>query len=79
MQHSLRILLLLLFINVINCSVLVIPIATGFAWAENLIFDGNGNLFVSDVTRGEIYRIYYSETNHSYITEAFLSNQMDRY
>jgi hypothetical protein len=30
----------------------------GFAWAENLAFDGLGSLFVSEAVRGELWRIY---------------------
>ena len=29
----------------------------GFAWAENLAFDGIGGLFVAENTRGELWRI----------------------
>lgn len=28
----------------------------GFSWAENLAFDGLGNLFVTDAVRGELWR-----------------------
>jgi sugar lactone lactonase YvrE len=38
-------------------------VATGFAWAENLVFDNRGNLFVSDVTRGEIHKIVLNAKN----------------
>ena len=38
----------------------------GFAWAENLVFDGQGNLFVSDTTTGILYRIYLSADKLSY-------------
>ena len=30
----------------------------GFSWAENLVFDGMGNMFVSDATTGDISRIH---------------------
>ncbi len=33
---------------------------TGYLWAENLDFDGKGNLFVSDSETGEIWRIWWS-------------------
>lgn len=42
-------------------------IASGFTWAENLICDRFGNMFVSDVFRGELWRIYYNETSELYI------------
>ena len=29
----------------------------GFAWAEQLAFDGIGGLFVSEAVRGELWRI----------------------
>lgn len=31
---------------------------SGYDWAENLDFDANGNLYVSDTERGEIWRVY---------------------
>ena len=36
----------------------------GFSWAENLVFDGKGNLFVSEAVRGEIWRIFLSESGN---------------
>lgn len=44
----------------------------GFTWAENLCFDGHGNLFVSDSTRGEIWRIYLCPTKQSYCNSLHL-------
>lgn len=43
----------------------------GFAWAENLEFDGHGNLFVSDSLRGEVWRIYLY--NGEYRQDLFMS------
>lgn len=31
----------------------------GFSWAENLAFDGLGNLFVTDAVRGELWRFFH--------------------
>jgi hypothetical protein len=46
-----------------------VEVASGFTWAENLIFDGHGNLFVTDAYRGELWRITatgstYNQTLH---------------
>ena len=40
-------------------------IANGFSWVENLCFDSKGNLFVSENTHGEIWRIYRGETQYA--------------
>ena len=37
-------------------------VADGFSWAENLAFDGRGNLFVSDCNRGQIVRLSHNAT-----------------
>lgn len=37
-----------------------------FTWAENLVFDGIGNMFVSDAVRGELWRIYLCENRTEY-------------
>lgn len=42
---------------------LLIP---GFSWAENLVFDGYGNLFVCDSVRGEIWKINLCENGTKY-------------
>ena len=42
---------------------------SGFAWAENLFFDGMGNLFVSDFLTGTLWRIYLS--HYTYEIEPF--------
>jgi sugar lactone lactonase YvrE len=31
---------------------------SGFAWAENMAFDGRGSLFVSDAVQGILYRVF---------------------
>ncbi len=38
----------------------------GFSWAENLAFDGNGGLFVSESVRGQLYRISLDPINGNY-------------
>jgi sugar lactone lactonase YvrE len=44
---------------ILSASSEVLPnlVVSGFSWAENLVFDGYGSLFVSDAVRGEIWRI----------------------
>jgi len=39
---------------------------SGFSWAENLIFDGAGSLFVSDFTTGILHKIYFDDSSDSY-------------
>lgn len=39
---------------------------TGFTWAENMAFDGKGNLFVSDTGIGAVYRIALSQDGSEY-------------
>jgi sugar lactone lactonase YvrE len=55
-----RLLVSLSFVALCTAFVAV-PVATGFSWSENLVFDNRGNLFVSDVTRGEIWKITLDE------------------
>lgn len=45
----------------------------GFSWAENLVFDGNGNMFVSENTRGELWRIYRCIDGKEYCKEIHAS------
>jgi len=44
----------------------------GFTWAENLVFDGNGNLFVSDTVKGEVYKIELCQNATSYCKSVYL-------
>jgi sugar lactone lactonase YvrE len=44
----------------------------GFSWAENLAFDGNGGLFVSDAVKGELWKIHFNETSAAYDGNIFL-------
>jgi len=46
-------------------------VATGFTWAENLAFDGVGNMWVTDNVRGELWRIY--RDGNSYSKQHWLS------
>ena len=39
-------------------SSLPLLVVDGFSWAENLAFDGLGSLFVSELNRGELHRIW---------------------
>lgn len=45
----------------------------GFSWAENLVFDGIGNMFVSDAVRSELWRIYLCENRTEYCHNVHLS------
>jgi len=66
-------LLLLLSSSLITSSSLPYLNVDGFSWAENLCFDGNGNLFVSDWRRGEFWRIWLSDDGKSYEKEVVLT------
>lgn len=44
----------------------------GFQWAENLAFDGQGRLFVSDAQTGTIWRIFLSADGQSYEREVHI-------
>lgn len=44
---------------------------SGYDWAENLDFDANGNLYVSDSERGEIWRVYLA--GNSWTQELYFS------
>jgi len=52
-----------------NLPLLVMP---GFAWAENLVFDGLGNLFVSEAVRGELWRINLNANGSAYDGSVYL-------
>jgi sugar lactone lactonase YvrE len=45
----------------------------GFTWAENLCFDGRGNLFVSESSRGELWRIALCANQTAYCGEVWLT------
>lgn len=45
----------------------------GFSWAENLVFDGLGGLFVSDAVRGEVWKIELCQNATSYCGSVYLS------
>ena len=47
-------------------------IVSGFTWAENLCFDGLGNLFVTDAVRGELTRIYLCNDGTEYCKDIHL-------
>lgn len=40
-----------------------VTLAEGFAWLENQCFDGRGNLFISDSTHGEVWRLFQQNDN----------------
>lgn len=45
----------------------------GFAWAENLAFDGLGGLFISENDRGKLYRINYDKQANNYTVNEHVS------
>ena len=46
----------------------------GFSWAEQLVFDGLGNMFVSEAVRGELWRIHLcEESSDAYCSEIYLT------
>jgi len=47
----------------------------GFSWAENLAFDGKGNLFVSDTEVGALYRIVLSDDGLSYVKSQYITDE----
>jgi hypothetical protein len=49
----------------LDASTLPMLNISGFSWAENLAFDGHGNLFVSDATTGMYADRIPSVDNHS--------------
>lgn len=50
---------------------LVVP---GFSWAENLVFDGLGNMFVSDSIRGELWKINLCKNGTDYCNTFHLND-----
>ena len=44
----------------------------GFTWAENLVFDGNGHMFVSDTVKAEVYKIELCQNATSYCKSIYL-------
>lgn len=51
---------------VLQCTGYPVLNITGFTWAENMAFDGKGNLFVSDTDVGAVYRITLSADGSTY-------------
>lgn len=49
-------------------------VVSGFSWAENLVFDGFGNLFVCDSVRGEIWKINLCKAGTAYCSELQLTD-----
>jgi len=58
------------------CAVTALPTLnmSGFAWAENLVFDAHGNLYVSDTMTGILWRIHLSADQQSYVRDEFISS-----
>lgn len=52
----------------------------GFSWAEQLVFDGRGNMFVSEAIRGELWRIHLCEDNSdTYCSEIYLNEGFNQF
>jgi hypothetical protein len=51
-------------------------VAEGFSWIENLCFDGNGNMFASELNRGQLLMVRNtgSESSPNYVTTELISN-----
>lgn len=45
----------------------------GFAWAENLAFDGIGGLYVSEAVRGQLWRISLDKSGANYTSEVYIT------
>lgn len=50
----------------------------GFSWAENLVFDGLGGLFVSDAIRGEIWKIQLCNNSTSYCGSIYVTEGLSQ-
>jgi len=61
--------MIMLMMLVRSVSALPLLAVEGFGWAENLAFDGLGSLFVSEMTRGELHRIWLCDDGSSYCSE----------
>ncbi len=51
----------------------------GFAWAENLIFDALGGLFVSEAVRGELWKIALSPSKTEYLSSIYLNEGIKQF
>jgi len=51
----------------------------GFAWAENLAFDGYGNLFVSEAVRGELWKITLNANGTAYDAGIHLTDGVSQF
>jgi hypothetical protein len=49
-------------------------IFSGFSWAENLVFDGLGSMFVSDAVKGELWRLSLCQNGTEYCGEIHFKN-----
>jgi sugar lactone lactonase YvrE len=49
-------------------------VISGFSWAENLVFDGYGSLFVCDSVRGEIWKINLCKNGSAYCSQLQLTD-----
>lgn len=52
---------------------------SGFSWAENLAFDGLGNMWVSEAIRGELWRIWLNSEGTSYNSEIYLTKGVSQF
>ena len=59
-----------------DVPMLVFP---GFAWAENLAFDGLGSLWVSEAVRGELWKINLNKNSTAYEGRVYLSNGVSQF
>lgn len=75
------VLTIFLFFYLIDLSFGVLPTLNidGFSWAENLVFDGLGGLFVSESVRGELWRISYDASSNSYNATVHISKNFKQF
>lgn len=63
----------------VNIKNLPTMLFDGFSWAEQLCFDGVGNLFVSEAVRGELWRISLCQDGAAYCGEIYVSNGITQF
>ena len=78
MISSLLLLQALAFAHFVASSELPYLNIDGFAWAENLVFDGLGHMFVAENTNGMVYRINLCNNGTEYCKEIYLENGLKK-
>lgn len=70
-----------IFAGLIDLSVCSLPMLNidGFSWAENLVFDGLGGLFVSEAIRGQLWRVSFDSSSNSYNATVHISKNFKQF